>query len=121
MDRRDADREVLASMRLHGSDLRKPAHTIHFLDFKTIDAANAAAEQLRAAAFQKLRVHRAPTTSLWKRLFGPRGFVYIAETHVVPEESTVFAPTDRLNALAAKLGGEYDGWEAALKSDPAPR
>ena len=115
MDSRDQDREVLAAMASHGADLSKPAHTIHFLYFKTIDAANAAADELRAEGFEKLRVHRAPTKSLWKRLFGPREFSCIAETHAVPAESAVFATTDRMNALAAQLGGEYDGWEASIE------
>src|SRR4051794_34736939 len=115
MDSRDADRQVLAAMAAHGSDLSKPAHTIHFLYFKTIDAASAAADELRSAGYEKLRVHRAPTKSIWKRLFGPRQFSCIAETHAVASESAVFATTDRMNALAAKLGGEYDGWEASIE------
>ena len=115
MDSRDADRKVLAAMRAHGADLNKPAHTIHYLYFKTIDAANTASDELRASGFEKLRVHRAPTKSLWKRLFGPHKFSCIAETHAVPEESAVFATSDRLNALGAKLGGEYDGWEASIE------
>jgi hypothetical protein len=115
MNSRDADRQVLAAMRSHGADLSKPAHTIHFLYFKTIDAANAAAAELRASGFEKLRVHRAPTKSLWKRLFGPREFSCIAEAHAVPAEPAVFATSDRMNALAQKLGGEYDGWEASIE------
>lgn len=102
-------------MRSHGADLSKPAHTIHFLYFRTIDAANAAADELRASGFENLRVHRAPTPSLWKRLFGPREFSCIAETHAVPDESAVFATSDRLNSLAAKFGGKYDGWEASIE------
>ena len=115
MDGRDADREVLAAMRSHVADLSKPAHTIHFLYFKTVDAANAAAEELRASGFENLRVDRAPTKSFWQRLFGPREFSCIAETHAVPDESAVFATTGRLNALATKHGGEYDGWEASIE------
>ena len=112
---RDGDRRVLAALASHGSDLGKVAHTIHFLYFKTINAANAAAEELRAAGYGNLRVHRTPTKSIWKRLFGPREFSCIAEAHAVPSESTVFATTDRMNALAARLGGEYDGWEASIE------
>ena len=115
MVNRDGDRRVLAAMRSHGSDLSKPAHTIHYLYFKTIDAANTAAQELQTAGYEKLRVHRTPTKSIWKRIFGPREFSCIAETHAVPSEVAVFATTDRMNALAAKFDGEYDGWEASIE------
>jgi hypothetical protein len=64
MDTHDADRQVLAAMASHGADLSKPAHTVHFLYFKTIDAANVAADELRATGFEKLRVHRAGSVAL---------------------------------------------------------
>jgi hypothetical protein len=115
MASRDGDRQVLAALAAHGSDLTKPAHTIHYLYFKTIDAANTAADELRTAGYENIRVHPTPTKSIWKRLFGAREFSCIAETHAVPSESAVFATTDRMNALAAKLGGEYDGWEARIE------
>jgi hypothetical protein len=111
----EGDRQVLAQMAAHGADLSKAAHTIHYLYFKSMDAANSAAEELRSAGYQNLDVHRAPVTSIWKRLFGPKEFSCIAETHAVPEESAVFATTDHMNALAAKYGGEYDGWEASIE------
>src|SRR5512140_3199608 len=111
----NGDRQVLAVLASHGSDLSKPAHTIHYLYFKTLEAAGAAAEELRAAGYQNLRVHPAPAKSLWRRLFGPREFSCIAEIRAVPSESAVFATTDRLNALAAKFGGDYDGWEASIE------
>lgn len=115
MANRNGDRQVLAAMASYGADLAKPAHTIHFLYFQTLAAANAAADELRAEGFETLRVDRTPPKSIWQRLFGPSQFSCIAETHAVPEESAVFATTDRMNALAAKLGGEYDGWEASIE------
>lgn len=112
---RQGDRQLLATLASHGADLAKPAHIIHFLYFKTIDAARAAASELQREGYQNLRVHRTPTASLWKRLFGPREYSCIAETQAVPSEAGVFSTTDRLNALAQKLGGEYDGWEASVE------
>ena len=112
----EGDREVLAAMASHGADLSKPAHTIHYLYFKSMAAAEAAADELRAAGYEDLDVHRAPGGSLLKRLFGPRQFSCIAETHAVPSEAAVFATTDRMNALAAKYGGDYDGWEASVET-----
>jgi regulator of RNase E activity RraB len=112
---RDGDRQVLAALASHGSDLTKLAHTIHFLYFKSMDAAESAAGELQAAGYQNIRVHRAPTTSLWGRLFGPREYSCIAEMHAVPSEDNVFATTDRMNALAAKFSGDYDGWEVSIE------
>jgi hypothetical protein len=112
---RDLDRQVLAAMASRGADLRKPAHTIHFLYFKSRAGADSAAADLRAAGYQNVRVDRAPSTSIWKRLFGPREFSCIAETHAVPSEAAVFATTDKMNRLAATYTGVYDGWEASVE------
>ena len=112
---RDGDRKGLAALASHGADLSKAAHTIHFLYFKSQSAATSAASELRSEGYQNLRVHRSPTSSIWKRLFGPKEYSCIAETHAVPSESAVFATTDRMNALAEKYGGDYDGWEASVE------
>jgi hypothetical protein len=112
---REGDRQVLAAMAACGADLNKAAHTIHYLYFKSMEAASTAADELRALGYENLQVHRAPTTSFWKRLFGPKEYSCIAETRAVPSESAVFATTDRMNAFAAKYGGEYDGWEASVE------
>jgi len=112
---RQGDRQLLAALASHGSNLAKPAHTIHFLYFKSMDAANAAARELETSGYQNLQVHRAPSKSLWRRLFGPHQYSCIAETHAVPSESGVFATSDQMNALAEKFGGEYDGWEASVE------
>jgi hypothetical protein len=81
-----------------------------------MDAAKSAADELQAAGYGNLRVHRAPTKSLWKRWFGPHEYSCIAETHAVPSQEAVFATTDRMNALAEKFGGDYDGWEASVEN-----
>src|SRR5829696_897276 len=102
MVNREADLRVLAAMASAGANLAKTAHTIHFLYFKSMAAAQSAAAELRAAGYQNLRVHRAPTKSLWKRWFGPHEYACIAETHAVPSEASVFATTDRMTVLAEK-------------------
>jgi hypothetical protein len=112
---RNGDRQLLAAIASHGANMEKAAHTIHYLYFKSLSTANSAAEELRGWGYQNLRVHRAPVSSFWKRLFGPKEYSCIAEIHAVPNESAVFATTDRMNALAAKYGGDYDGWEASIE------
>ena len=112
---RDGDRRVLAALTSHGADLTKPAHTIHYLYFKSMDSAKAAADALQIAGYSKLRVHRTPSKSFLKRIFGPREYSCIAETQAAPLESSVFATTDRMNALAGQYGGDYDGWECSIE------
>src|SRR5688572_24358679 len=102
---RESDRQVLATMASYGADLRKPAHTIHYLYFTSRSATDAAACELRAAGYQNVTTDRAPSVSLWKRLFGPKQYSCIAETHAVPTESAVFATTDTMNRLAQKHAG----------------
>jgi len=115
MSSHEGDLQVLAAMASHGADLSKPAHTIHYLYFKTLENANAAADELRVSGYETVKVHRSPPTSIWEKLFGSKTFSCIAETHTVPSQSSVFATTDRMNALTTKLGGEYDGWEASIE------
>lgn len=107
-----AERHVLAQA---GSDLSKPAHTLHYFYFKSMDAVTRAAAELQAAGYRLTRAEKAPPASFWQRIVGPRQYVCIAETHAVPAEAQVFATTDWMNALAAKTGGEYDGWEASVE------
>lgn len=115
MANRDEDRKLLKSLAAHGSDLTKPAHIIHFLYFNSPDAARAAASELAALGYQNIRARPAPGTSWWRRLLGPRQYSCVAEIRAVPSESDVFETTDQMESLAARLGGEYDGWEASVE------
>ena len=111
----DSDRAVIASLAENGADLTKPAHIVHYLYFKSIAAAEAAATELKAAGYRIKRVGKAPVTSLWQRLFGPASFSCIAETNIAPSEENVSAASDFMNGLASKHGGEYDGWESSVE------
>lgn len=110
----EGDRQVLEAMREAGADLNKPAHIIHYLYFKSMSAAELAATELRGRGFEKVDVHPAPGSSLWKRLRGKCEYSCVAETHAVPSEANVFATTRQMNELAEKHGGDYDGWEASI-------
>ena len=113
MNDREGDRQVLAALAQYGSDLSKPHHTIHYFYFPTEQAAQSVGAQLKAAGFT-VDVSQAPPTSFWKRLFGPKEWVCVAENQAVPSEAAVFATTDRFNMLAQQNGGRYDGWEAGI-------
>jgi hypothetical protein len=115
MPNADGDRAVLAAMAAAGSNLSKPAHTLHYLYFKSPQSAEAAAAELRAQGFSPVATRRTPTKSIIKRVFGPHTYSCIAETRAVPEEAAVLATSQRMNDLAARLGGDYDGWEASVE------
>jgi Regulator of ribonuclease activity B len=105
---------VLDHMQQHGADLSKPAHVLFYLYFKSLDQSKAAADQLYTEGY-KAAFHQTRPASLWQRFFGPKSFSCIAETRMVPSESNLSAAIDRMEALAAKFGGEYDGWEASIE------
>ncbi len=113
MNDREGDLQVLAALAQYGSDLTKPHHTIHYFYFATEQEARAVGAKLQGEGCQKIDVSPAPV-SWWKRLFGPKEWTCVAETHAVPSEAAVFATTDSYNLLAQKHGGRYDGWEAGI-------
>ncbi len=113
---REGDMQVLEALKSAGSDLTKPAHTVHYLCFKSREDAQFAADELAAEGYVNICVDRAAApSSIWKRLFARPSYVCIAEKYMVPSEEEVFRTTDRMNSLAHKLGGEYDGWEASVE------
>ena len=115
MTDREGDRLVLADLAESGSDMNKPAHTIHFLCFKTIESAKSAAIDLEAEGFTNVRIERLPCESVLKRLLRQNDFICVAETHAVPSEANVFAASDRMETVAQKYDGKYDGWEASVE------
>lgn len=105
---------VLNHMAASGANLSKPAHVLFYLYFPDRKEAKSAAAQLEDEGY-KAKSHRTPTKSLWQRLFGPKSFSCIAETRLVPSKSNLNTAIDRMEIIAMKFGGEYDGWEASVE------
>lgn len=110
----NTDRQVLDAMRQCGADLTKPAHTLHYLYFRSLEAAQVAADELRMKGYE-VDVRDSPGGSLMQQTSGESQFCCVAETRAVPAEADVFATTKYMNALAERHGGEYDGWEASVE------
>ncbi len=102
---------VLEMMAADGADLSKPAHILFYLYFPDRKESKAAAAQLVAEGY-KAESARAPTDFLWQRLFGPKSYSCIAETRMVPSNSNLNSAIDRMEIIAMRYNGEYDGWEA---------
>jgi hypothetical protein len=107
------DVKVLQLLKSSGADLSKPAQIIHYLYFNTNVDASAAASELKATGFSNVKVAPAPTAL--DRAPSKAQYSCIAETCAVPSEDAVFTTTDRMEALAKKHSGTYDGWEASVE------
>lgn len=98
------DATVVAQLRTAGSD-RVRAHTIEFyLYLPSEAAAREVADALVAEGF---------ATEVRPGALGPQ-FLCLATRTMVPDVAALVQIRRRLDALAIRLGGEYDGWEAAV-------
>lgn len=111
-DEREQDQEVLRSLATAGSDLSRPHPIDFYFYFPRREWATAAARVLAQEGF--LVAIRGPRIPWWKRPFVRAPHKVEAHKSVVPTEDTIFALTDRLNALAKEHGGTYEGWEAPV-------
>ena len=86
-----------------GAALDQPRHVIHFSYFPSRDAAVAAGEELRPHGWLP-EVHE--HDGQWS---------LVCDRHdAVLEPGFVRETTDLFEAVAARHGGEHDGWEAAV-------
>lgn len=96
---------VLQQLVEAGGDPRAPRHVIYYLYFDRRAAAEAAGHEAVEAGFG-VDV-RSPDGS------GPWAVVCERHDYVLDPE-TVRDNSDFFNAIAERLGGDYDGWEASL-------
>jgi hypothetical protein len=90
-----------------GAVLDQPRHVIHFSYFPSRDAAVAAGEELRPHGWQPdVREPLPEHGGQWP---------LVCDRHdAVLEPAFVRESTDLFESVAAKHGGEHDGWEAAV-------
>jgi regulator of RNase E activity RraB len=101
----DRDAATLRQLQKAGSDLAKPHSIEFFLYFPNEPAALEAAASLRLEGYTaEVRIGTDE---------GDRWLCFASLT-VVPSHSTLLAVREQLERLASELGGEYDGWGAAI-------
>ena len=100
----EADAQTLGALRDAGADLTRPTEVNYYLYFPTRAAAERAAASARTPEFTA-EVSEGADGESW---------LCLATAQMVPSESAIRAATTRLKALAESLGGDYDGWEAAV-------
>ena len=87
-----------------GGDLNKPTDVVNYLYLPDEPKAQQAAAELRAAGYA-VEVRPAATGNNW---------LARANIDMVPSHENIALIRERFEALASRLGGEYDGWEAAV-------
>ena len=100
----EADAQTLLALRNAGADLTKPTEVRFYLYFPTPDGAARAANSAGTLGF---------TAKVTEGADG-KSWLCLVSGEMVPSESAIRGASTRLQALAGTLGGEYDGWEAAV-------
>ena len=98
------DLQVIDNLRKYGADLRKPRDTVHYLYFPTESAVEQAAARVRALGLVG-KVEPSATGSNW---------CLRANHDLVVNPDSITAERPALEEICASLGGDYDGWEAAV-------
>lgn len=112
MSTQDQDRQVLAALAQHGSNLTKTHRINHYFYFPNEAAAKMAARLLQQDGCTT-EVRRAELPGL-QRFFAKLKWPCFAQKEMVPEAQAVFATSARYEKIAAQCGGQYDGWEAPI-------
>jgi regulator of RNase E activity RraB len=99
------DAEVIENLRASGSDLSKPHDVDFFFYFASKAHAERAAQELAAASYRGVTLERGPEGRVWQ---------VHTKRMMVPRLDAMSASTRALEALAARHGGEYDGWGTAV-------
>ncbi len=100
------DLQVLYHLIDQGADLQKPRHVLYYLYFATRDSAEAAAEDGRASGYRcDVRDPIPERPADWR--------VVCERSDAVLDPGTVIAADNLFQGIAERLGGDFDGWEAA--------
>ncbi len=104
-DPRAADEATIRQLEQAGGDLEKVTHVIHYVYLPTEDAAAGCKREFEQAGFG-VKVFppdkRMPAWSLH------------ADHQMVVSIESITEARERLAGAATRLGGDYDGWEAAV-------
>ncbi len=101
------DLAVMGQLLDHGANLDEPRHVLHFSYFPSESSADAAAEELSAHGWASEVAQPLPDyPGQWSVKSEKQDFVL--------SPTVVRDSTDLFEAVAARNGGEYDGWEASV-------
>ena len=106
----EGDRMVLEQLFKASADLSQPREIIHYLYLPTKSSATVAAENLQLCGYTS-KIGMAANANDNP----PNPWLVLATIHGLANADTIRAARRIFEELAAKLDGEYDGWEAAAR------
>ena len=99
-----ADLSVIDQLRDQGADLSKPRHVLAYIYFATKPDAQRATAELASGGFRgSLGSNEA------------KEWLTTVELEMVVSAESIADLSTRLQAIADRYGGEYDGWEASAE------
>jgi Regulator of ribonuclease activity B len=103
---KNKDLQLLGQLMAQGADLTKPRHALYYLYFATRDAADTGADEGRAAGYGcNVREPLPEYPDQWSPI--------CERPDAVLDPAGVIASDNLFQGIADRLGGEFDGWEAA--------
>jgi hypothetical protein len=104
-DARTPDERTLAALAEAGSDLSKPTEVNFYLYLPTEGHARSAADVAQNEGY---------SAEVRPPLEGYTTWLCLLSRVMIPRRADLEGARRRLEALAESLGGEFDGWEAAV-------
>jgi hypothetical protein len=102
------DLQLLLQLKAQGADLMKPRHALYYVYFGSREAADAGADEGRAAGYAcNVREPLPEYPDQWT--------LVCERSDTVLDPAGVNAADDLFQGMADRLGGEFDGWEAAAQ------
>ena len=102
------DLQVLGQLMEQGADLTKPRHALYYVYFSSRDGAGDAAKEGRAAGYTcEVRDPLPEYPGQWLLL--------CERSDSVLDPDGVIAADNLFQDIADRLGGDFDGWEAAAQ------
>ena len=98
------DAMTIQQLSLAGADLSQPRETLHYLYVGTEGDA-ARAKEMLAQSGRTIETRPAATGTGW---------LVLLKTDIVVGPDTIGRLRAEIEAAAAQVGGDYDGWEAAV-------
>ena len=97
---------VMGQLMQQGADLRLPRHALYYLSFQDRSSAEVGAEEGRAAGYScEVRDPLPEQPDRWS--------LVCEREDAVLDPAGVIAADDLFQGIADRLGGDFDGWEAA--------
>jgi Regulator of ribonuclease activity B len=105
---KNKDLALMGQLLQQGADLHQPRHALYYLYFTSPDAAQSAAGDGQAAGYTcEVRDPMPEYPGQWS--------VVCERQDAMIDPNGVIAADDLFQGIADRLGGEFDGWEAAAR------